>query len=130
MDTYMASANGEYIKEYLFVLRHEGEAVTVFMIADAVNHTESDVTRALSYWKKLGVLETSVDKVPVDGPDVDKWPAAAQTACAGGMITESMESPLNGAFPEACVAVQSSYDYVERPVKGSGTGTAAYGEAA
>lgn len=130
IDTYMASANGEYIKEYLFVLRHEGEAVTVSMIADAINHTESDVTRALSYWKKLGVLEASVDKVPVDGPDVDKWPAAAQTACAGGMITESMESPLNGVFPEACVAVQSSYDYVERPVKGSGTGTVVYGEAA
>ena len=56
----------------------------------------------------------------------DKWPAAARTACAGGMITESMESPLNGVFPEACVAVQSSYDYVERPVLGSGTGTVVY----
>lgn len=54
IDTYMASANGEYIKEYLFLLRHEGEAVTVSMIADAVNHTESDVARALAYWKRQG----------------------------------------------------------------------------
>ena len=46
IDTYMASANGEYIKEYLFVLRHAGEAVTVSLIADAINHTESDVTSA------------------------------------------------------------------------------------
>lgn len=123
IDTYMASANGEYIKEYLFLLRHEGEAVTVSMIADAVNHTESDVARALAYWKKAGVLEESVDKVSANGPSVDKCPAAGEMACAGGVIVENVASPLNGVFTEAYAGVSSSYGYVDGPVKGNAAGT-------
>lgn len=77
IDDFMASANGEYIKEYLFLMRHEGEEVTVSMIADALNHTEADVARALSYWKKAGVLsEAAVSK-----PEVS--PAVSETACSG-----------------------------------------------
>ncbi len=77
IDDFMASANGEYIKEYLFLMRHEGEEVTVSMIADALNHTEADVARALSYWKKAGVLsEAAVSK-----PEVSS--AASETACSG-----------------------------------------------
>lgn len=76
IDESMASANGEYIKEYLFLMRHEGEEVTVSMIADALNHTEADVMRALSYWKKTGVLsEPAVSK-----PELS--PAASETACS------------------------------------------------
>lgn len=56
IDEYMASANGEYVKEYLYLMRHEGEEVTASMIAEALNHTEADVKRALAYWKKAGVL--------------------------------------------------------------------------
>lgn len=123
IDTYMASANGEYIKEYLFLLRHEGEAVTVSMIADAVNHTESDVARALAYWKKAGVLEESVDKAPADGLSVDKCPAAGEMACAGGVIVENGASALNGVFTEAYAGVNSSYGYVDGPVKGNAAGT-------
>jgi DnaD/phage-associated family protein len=77
IDEFMASANGEYIKEYLFLMRHEGEEVTVSMIADALNHTEADVARALSYWKKAGALsEAAVSK-----PEVSS--AVSQTACSG-----------------------------------------------
>lgn len=123
IDTYMASANGEYIKEYLFLLRHEGEAVTVSMIADAVNHTESDVARALAYWKKAGVLEESVDKVSANGLSVDKCPAAGEMACAGGVIVENGAAPLNGVFTEAYAGVNSSYGYVDGPVKGNAAGT-------
>ena len=57
IDRYMTAANGEYVKVYLYLLRHGEEAVTVSSIADALNHTESDVRRALSYWKEAGVLE-------------------------------------------------------------------------
>ena len=56
IDTYMAAANGEYVKVFLYLLRHEREEVTVSAIADALNHTEADVKRALSYWKEVGVL--------------------------------------------------------------------------
>ena len=52
IDTYMAQANGEYVKVYLYLLRHQREEVTVEAIASALDHTESDVKRALAYWKK------------------------------------------------------------------------------
>lgn len=56
IDEYMASANGEYVKVYLYALRHQDEEITIEAIADALNHTESDVRRALTYWEKMGVL--------------------------------------------------------------------------
>ena len=70
IDTYMAAANGEYVKVYLYVLRHQGEDITIEFIADALNHTESDVRRALSYWKKAGVLTASEQGQPVQGEPV------------------------------------------------------------
>ena len=70
IDTYMAAANGEYVKVYLYVLRHQGEGITIELIADALNHTESDVRRALSYWKKAGVLTASEQGQPVQGEPV------------------------------------------------------------
>ncbi len=56
IDRYMAEANGEYIKVYLYILRHRGEPMSTERIADALNHTEADVRRALAYWEKLGTL--------------------------------------------------------------------------
>ena len=49
IDRYMAVANGEYVKVYLYLLRHDGREITVGEIADALNHTESDVKRAIAY---------------------------------------------------------------------------------
>lgn len=56
IDKYMAEANGEYVKVYLYLLRHDGAVVSEGEIADALNDTEADVRRALAYWQKLGVL--------------------------------------------------------------------------
>lgn len=77
IDEYMAMANGEYIKEYLFLMRHDGEDVTISMIADALNHTEADVARALAYWKKAGVLS---EEIPVKA---EPSKAVSETACSG-----------------------------------------------
>lgn len=57
IDRYMARANGEYVKVYLYILRNGGKADSVAAIADALNHTEADVRRALIYWEQEGVLE-------------------------------------------------------------------------
>ena len=57
IDQYMAQANGEYVKVYLYLLRHQGEGADVEAIASALDHTEADVKRALAYWEKKGVLE-------------------------------------------------------------------------
>ena len=58
IDTYMAGASGEYVKVYLYLLRHQQEEVSIGQIADALNHTEADVQRALAYWQRAGVLGT------------------------------------------------------------------------
>lgn len=122
IDTYMASANGEYIKEYLFLLRHDGEAVTVSMIADAVNHTESDVTRALTYWKKAGVLEESVDNAAENRKSVDHFPASDQMACAGSVISEQPAISSFGAFSEAYAGITPSVAYVTGGTNGAADG--------
>ena len=54
IDTYMAGASGEYVKVYLYLLRHQQEEVSIGQIADALNHTEADVQRALAYWQRAG----------------------------------------------------------------------------
>lgn len=85
IDTYMAAANGEYVKVFLYMLRHEKEDLTISSIADALNHTESDVKRALSYWKEAGVLaeeEKTEDQLPEE--------ESAVTAQAGGSSKEEM----------------------------------------
>jgi len=60
IDQYMAKANGEYVKVYLLLLRHlhtPSGTLTISEIADKLECTEKDVTRALDYWKKQGLLD-------------------------------------------------------------------------
>ena len=56
IDRYLAEANGEYVKVYLYLLRHKDEPVSLEKIADGLNHTEADIRRAIAYWEKLGVI--------------------------------------------------------------------------
>lgn len=59
IDKYMVQANGEFVKVYLFLLRHledPGSTLTVSRIADCLNHTEKDIIRAFKYWESEGVL--------------------------------------------------------------------------
>lgn len=60
IDKYMPCANGEYVKVYLLLLRHMGDPskeLSISMLADTLDCTEKDVTRALNYWKKQGLLD-------------------------------------------------------------------------
>ena len=56
LDKYMAQANGDYIKVYLFLLRHRGEKISISDTAEALNLTEGDIERAVRYWEKQGVF--------------------------------------------------------------------------
>ena len=59
IDKYMITANGEYIKIYLYLLRsmnQGGTAFSVSMLADIFEHTEKDILRALLYWEKANLL--------------------------------------------------------------------------
>ena len=58
LDFYMPSANGEFVKIYLYLLRHASQTKTLLdftSVADALNCTEADIQRALRYWEKAGV---------------------------------------------------------------------------
>lgn len=66
IDKYMADANGEFVKVYLFLLRCMGTSATsecsISAIADHFNHTENDILRALKYWEKVGIIQLELNK--------------------------------------------------------------------
>ena len=93
IDRYMAEANGEYVKVYLYILRHGGSADDVSEIADALNHTEADVRRALVYWERVGVLALTDRPVPAR-PSV---PARQSPAPSGGFSSSfGQDAPASG----------------------------------
>ena len=64
IDNYMVDANGEFVKVYLFLLRHLDDpcsSITISTIADCLNNTENDVRRAFRYWEKEGLLRVERD---------------------------------------------------------------------
>ena len=55
LDHYMAGANGEFLKIYLYLLRWAGCAhaeITTNSMADFFNMTENDINRALRFWEQ------------------------------------------------------------------------------
>lgn len=100
IDEYMGTASGEYVKVYLYLLRHAGKDVEIPDIAEALNHTEADVRRALAYWERAGVLASEKEE-----------PAAGEAAVtredltdAGYITPESRrnygDSDVEGRMPE------------------------------
>lgn len=89
IDHYMTSANGEFVKVYLFLLRHMDDsrsALTISMIADCLNNTENDVLRAFRYWESVGLLSLVYDgSGTITGIEftaaAQAEPVSAQTAC-------------------------------------------------
>lgn len=64
IDNYMIDANGEFVKVYLFLLRHLDDpcsSLTLTTIADCLNNTEKDILRAFRYWEKKGLLRMEHD---------------------------------------------------------------------
>ena len=105
IDRYMADANGEYVKVYLYLLRHHQEKPDVGQIADDLNHTEADVRRALSYWEKLGALTlSSPERSAMENQgaiwrDSDSRKSSVQPAVSGQAGGRS-ESDQSGAASE------------------------------
>lgn len=93
-DEYMISANGEFVKIYLYLLRCSStdRELSLSVIADAFNHTESDVKRALTYWEKLHLLRltygedgTLTDIILTDG----EAPQNADSRISGTPVREA-----------------------------------------
>lgn len=64
IDQYMASASGEYVKLYLYLLRcaQAEEEISFTTISDLLDHTEKDIKRALAYWERLGLIRLTKNK--------------------------------------------------------------------
>lgn len=65
IDTFMPSANGSFVKVYLYLLRHrettDVEFLSVHAMADLFENTEADIMRALRYWQKKELLDLECD---------------------------------------------------------------------
>ena len=57
IDELLAEANGDYVRVYLYLLRHCKENMKVHSVADSLNLTDRDITRAISYWEKKGIFK-------------------------------------------------------------------------
>ncbi len=97
IDHYMPSANGTYVKVYLYLLRclsGTGTAFTLSSAADALDETEKDLLRALSYWEKSGILSLEKTGDALSGitlldlnHDTEDSVPAAQPKPAGTLIS-------------------------------------------
>ena len=112
IDEYMPAANGTYVKVYLTLLRMVSNLcfnVSISDIADALELTEKDVTRALNYWEKKGLLVltrnasnvicdiTFNTPVTSDKPvtSVSDTAAADDTACTDMTVNDASATDTN-----------------------------------
>jgi len=65
IDRHMPKANGEFVKVFLFLLRHLNDPcanITIPTIADCLDNTEKDILRALRYWETEGLICVEKDE--------------------------------------------------------------------
>ena len=66
IDNYMPTANGAYVKVYLYLLRCLSnqlfENLSISTIADRLDDTEKDILRAITYWEKVQLITVSRDE--------------------------------------------------------------------
>ncbi len=109
IDNYMVNANGEFVKVYLFLLRHLDDpcsSLTIPMIADCLNNTENDVLRAFRYWETSGLLLLERDAEDrITGIELQKMTSVKKSG-ADVMAAPSLPVPEEPAAeePEAPVA--------------------------
>lgn len=101
IDEYMTSANGEFVKIYLYLLRCMNSPDCSFSIskaADKFNHTEKDIQRALRYWEKMNLLQLEYAQ--------DKSIAGIYFLDSGDLSSKDdsvplKKAPLPGSLPKA-----------------------------
>lgn len=96
IDNYMVQANGEFVKVYLFLLRHLGNpcsALTVSSIADCLNNTENDILRAFRYWEAEGLFRLEKDADGrITGLEFQKNPASTAVLAAEDTTSSRTEA--------------------------------------
>lgn len=109
LDHYMAGANGEFLKIYLYLLRWAGCAhgdISTSSIADFFNMTENDVKRALRFWEQEELLRIGWDKAgnitticlrPVAAPysrNLDAADIASEIPVSSAIDPEPVAAPV------------------------------------
>ena len=102
IDNYMVNANGEFVKVYLFLLRHLDDpcsSLTITTIADCLNKTESDVLRTFRYWESAGLLLLEKDSEgKITGLELQKT-ALTQTSAKKAEKPAPEPAPAPKAVP-------------------------------
>lgn len=107
IDKFMPSANGSYVKVYLYLLRsltNHTHELSITFLADCLDNTEKDIMRALNYWEKCHILSidrnkddeiTNITFHPlIDSPDHDSTdtPSPVSKEMAAASIEESIQN--------------------------------------
>lgn len=123
IDHYMVSANGEFVKVYLLLLRYlnePGSVLTVSMIADCLNNTENDVLRAFRYWESTGLLrltkdaDGSISGIELLSSDTEDA-SAFSPGSSSQELTDSMEEPASVMNVFGTVPDESSGTFESSP---------------
>lgn len=119
IDRYMPSANGAYVKVYLYLLRCLSGAAKPFTLstaADALDETEKDIVRALAYWEKNKVLSLIKEEDSLTGItllDLNVEPILPQNTEVPGGTVISIEKYRRENRPEPQPVTEDPY---KRPV--------------
>ena len=108
IDKYMPSANGSFVKVYLYLLRILSDNngvnnLSITRLADQLDHTENDIIRALTYWEKFNLItlgRTSTNEISsiTINPLVDN---------SRNYISQSNMTPINtNAFMQDAISTQ------------------------
>ncbi|MDO5418037.1 MAG: DnaD domain protein [Lachnospiraceae bacterium] len=120
IDEYMAGANGDYVKVYLYLLRHQDSQPEPALVAEALHYTEGDVKRAIAYWVNAGVLAAGPETSGISGretADAGAGAASGSRAALGGGGSVSGASDGDGKeelLPGAAPAPVYSKELVSR----------------
>ena len=122
IDNYMVDANGEFVKVYLFLLRHLDDpcsSITISTIADCLNNTESDILRAFRYWEKAGLLLVDRDADGrITGLELQK---TARSAPAAEVQKTAWSAPAAEAQRTAPSPVRAAAQIPADTAAGTGT---------
>ena len=127
IDFYMAEANGEYVKVYLYLMRLIGDSskeCSISAIADRLDHTEKDILRALKYWERAGLLVLSYESdksvsgiriLDIPAPVCDSKPATDRVTTSKAAAS-SVPTAASSASTEAASGKASSATLPAEPV--------------
>lgn len=102
---YVPSANGEFVKVYLYLLHLmslRSNNISISLLADTFNQTEADIMRALRYWDSLDVISLSFN-----GPGNGLSNIVLRDIKHTGQAANAMADPI--ATESASVNSTSSY---------------------